>query len=120
MAAGVTDRLWEVSDLVALLEADERVEKSGVSDMIGPMRVCRLVLAFGCLISSEAWGVDKPILLKLEESTTLRVGELAVLQIPADHIRSHFSGAGNALVLVRHSRRTAYIVPSVPEMKQSF
>ena len=24
MAAGVTERLWEVSDLVALLEADER------------------------------------------------------------------------------------------------
>jgi hypothetical protein len=24
MAAGVTDRLWELSDLVALLEADER------------------------------------------------------------------------------------------------
>ena len=24
MAAGVTDRLWEVSDLVALLEAEER------------------------------------------------------------------------------------------------
>jgi len=24
MAAGVTDRLWEVSDLVAMLEADER------------------------------------------------------------------------------------------------
>jgi hypothetical protein len=24
MAAGVTDRLWGVSDLVALLEADER------------------------------------------------------------------------------------------------
>jgi hypothetical protein len=24
MAAGVTDRLWEVSDLVALLEASER------------------------------------------------------------------------------------------------
>lgn len=24
MAAGVTDRLWEVSDLVALLVADER------------------------------------------------------------------------------------------------
>jgi hypothetical protein len=24
MAAGVTDRLWEASDLVAMLEADER------------------------------------------------------------------------------------------------
>ncbi len=24
MAAGITDRLWEVSDLVALLEADKR------------------------------------------------------------------------------------------------
>ena len=24
MAAGVTDRLWEVSDLLAMLEADER------------------------------------------------------------------------------------------------
>ena len=32
MDAGVTDRLWEVSDLVALLEADERgVRKSGVN-----------------------------------------------------------------------------------------
>lgn len=31
MAAGVTDRLWEVSDPVALLEASERgVRKSGV------------------------------------------------------------------------------------------
>ena len=31
MAASVTDRLWEVSDLVALLEADERrVRESGV------------------------------------------------------------------------------------------
>jgi hypothetical protein len=24
MAAGVTDRLWEVSDLIALLEADDQ------------------------------------------------------------------------------------------------
>jgi hypothetical protein len=32
MASGVTDRLWEVSDLVALLEADERgVRKSGIT-----------------------------------------------------------------------------------------
>jgi len=71
------------------------------------MRVRSLLLAFGCLISSEARSADKPAPLTLEGRTTLRVGELAVLQIPADHIRSHFSGAGNALVLVRHSRRTA-------------
>jgi len=31
MAAGITDRAWDVSDLVALLEASEREsEKSGV------------------------------------------------------------------------------------------
>ncbi len=30
MAPSVTDRLWEGSDLVALLEADERARKSGV------------------------------------------------------------------------------------------
>src|SRR5436190_5315774 len=75
--------------------------------MITPMRVCRLLLAFGCLISSEAWGADKPTSLTLEGSTTLRVGELAVLQIPADHRHSHFHGAGNALALVRQSGRTA-------------
>jgi hypothetical protein len=71
------------------------------------MRVRSFLLAFGCLISGEARSADKPAPLTLERRTTLRVGELAVLQIPADHIRSHFSGAGNALVLVRHSRRTA-------------
>ena len=83
------------------------VRKSRVSDKIGPVRVCRLVLAFGCLISSEAWGADKPTSLTLEGSTTLHVGDLAVLQIPIDHRHSHFHGAGNALVLVRHSGRTA-------------
>ena len=29
MAAGVTDRLWDVSDLVALLEAQEREAERG-------------------------------------------------------------------------------------------
>ena len=39
MAAGITDRLWEVSDLVALWEAEERgleragIRKSGVVDL---------------------------------------------------------------------------------------
>ncbi len=32
MAAGVTDRLWEVSDLVALLEAEERGLERAASD----------------------------------------------------------------------------------------
>jgi hypothetical protein len=88
----------------------EGVEKHGVGDTIRPMRVCSLLLAFGCLISSDAWSADKPTLLTLEGRTTLRVGELALLQIPPDPRYSHFdgnTGAGNALVLVRHSRRTA-------------
>jgi hypothetical protein len=57
------------------------VRKSGVSDTIGPMRGRLLLLALGCLISNEAWGADKPIPLTLEGRTTLRLGELAVLQI---------------------------------------
>jgi hypothetical protein len=67
-------------------------------------------LAFGCLISSAAWGANKPIPLTLEGRTTLHVGELAVLQIPPDRRYSHFdgnAGAGNVLVLVHRSRRTA-------------
>ncbi len=74
------------------------------------MRVCILLLALGCLISSDAWSADKPVLLTLEGRTTLHVGELAVLQIPLDGRYSHFdgnAGAGNVLVLVRRSRRTA-------------
>ena len=75
--------------------------------MITPVRLCSLLLAFGCLISSETRGADKPCALTLEGRTTLRAGELAVLQIPEDHRHSHFDGAGNAVVLVRHSRRIA-------------
>src|SRR5689334_966902 len=83
------------------------VRKSRVSDNIGPMRVCSLLLAFGCFICGAAWGADKTTPLNSEGSTTLRVGELAILQIPVDHRHSHFHGVGNALVLVRHSGRTA-------------
>jgi hypothetical protein len=74
------------------------------------MRVRLLLLALGCLISNDAWGADKAIPLTLEGRTTLRVGELAVLQIPSDRRYSHFdgnTGAGNVLALVRRSRRTA-------------
>jgi len=48
MAAGVTERLWEVSDLVALLEVDERrVRKSGVIAISG----------LRCLGRSPAWHI---------------------------------------------------------------
>ena len=74
------------------------------------MRVRLLLLALGCLISSDAWSADKPVLLTLEGRTTLHVGELAVLQIPPNRRYSHFdgnTGAENVLVLVRRSRHTA-------------
>ena len=94
----------------AILEAAEwRIEERR-NDTIGPMNACIRRLAFGCLISTVAWGADKPVPLILEGRTTLHVGELAVLQIPADRRYSHFdgnTGAGNVLVLVRRSRHTA-------------
>jgi hypothetical protein len=73
------------------------------------MRACGLLLAFGCLLSSDAWGAGRPTPLTLERRTTLRVGELAVLQLPPDRRYDHFdgnTGAGDALVLVRRSKRT--------------
>jgi hypothetical protein len=74
------------------------------------MRVCGLLLIFGFLISSDTWSADKPTPLALEGNTTLRVGELAVLEVPPDRRYSHFdgsTGAGNALALISHSKRTA-------------
>jgi hypothetical protein len=75
------------------------------------MRRRLLLLALGCLISNDVPGADKPIPLILERETTLRVGELAVLQIPPDRRYSHFDGNtgvfGNALMLVRRSKHTA-------------
>jgi hypothetical protein len=66
-----------------------------------------LILVFA-LGSGSGWSADKPVELIREETTTLRVGELAVLQIPSDRRYSHFRGkvgAGNALSLVRRSGR---------------
>ena len=75
------------------------------------MRACILLLAFGSMISGDAWGADQPTPLALEGRVTLYVGQLAILQIPADRRYSHFDGsageAGNVLMLVRRSRRTA-------------
>lgn len=43
-----------------------------------------LTVALGCSILGKAQSADKRLTLALEESTILRVGELAVLQIPSD------------------------------------
>jgi hypothetical protein len=63
-----------------------------------------LAVAFSVLLSGSAQSDTAPFVkLGLEERTTLRVGELAILSIPSDH---HYSieVAGNVLVPVRHSR----------------
>jgi hypothetical protein len=70
------------------------------------MRLCVLLLVFGFLISTGIWSANKPTPLTLEGTTTLRVGELAVLQIPQDRPYHADTGAGNALALIRHSKRT--------------
>ena len=68
-----------------------------------------LPLALGCLISSDSWGANEPIILTLEGRTTLHVGELAGLQIPQDSRYSHFQNtvAGDVLTLVRRSKGNA-------------
>jgi hypothetical protein len=71
--------------------------------------VCILALVFGCLIPSDVRGADKPIRLALEQTTTLHVGELALLHIPSDrrYLRpKRPNGAwSDVLALVRRSRR---------------
>jgi hypothetical protein len=42
-----------------------------------------LAVVLGCLILSKAQSADKRLTLALKDSTTLRVGELAVLEIPS-------------------------------------
>jgi hypothetical protein len=68
-----------------------------------------LALALGCLISSDVSSANKPITLVLEQTTTLRVGELGVLHIPLDSRYSHSSGTRGAwrdvLAFVRRSKR---------------
>jgi hypothetical protein len=43
-----------------------------------------LALTIACLISRDAQSAVKPITLSFEQTTTLRVGEVAVLHIPSD------------------------------------
>ena len=74
--------------------------------------VCILALAFGCLIPSDVRGAGKPIRLTLEQTTTLHVGELAVIHIPSG--RRYLNSAGgegpngawrDVLAFIRRSRR---------------
>jgi hypothetical protein len=71
--------------------------------------VCVLAFTFG-LISRDAQTAAKPIMLALEQTTTLRVGELAVLHMPSNIFRRYLhsgpDGAwGDVLALVKRSGR---------------
>jgi hypothetical protein len=46
--------------------------------------ICILAFTIACLISYDAQSAAKPITLSLEQTTSLRVGEVAVLHIPSD------------------------------------
>ena len=72
--------------------------------------VCILTFTFGCLISRDARSAAKPITLDAKQTTTLHVGELAVLHMPANIYRRYLhSGPDGAwldtLVLVKRSGR---------------
>jgi hypothetical protein len=70
--------------------------------------VCIFALALGCLVSSDVRSVDKPITLVLEQTTTLRVGDLARLHIPSDNRYLHSEADGarrDVLIRVRHAGR---------------
>jgi hypothetical protein len=75
--------------------------------------VCILALAFGCLIPSDVRGADKPIRLALEQTTTLHVGELAVLHIPSDRRYVHSANGAwrDVLALVKQSGRDVTFRP---------
>jgi hypothetical protein len=64
MAAGVTDRLWEVSDLVALLEADERGLERAATRAFASLLQCKLesLIVFGTSLNySLTWARILPL-----------------------------------------------------------
>ena len=76
-----------------------------------PLEKCAMILAFALAVVSSAWSAEKPITLIQETRTTLKVGELAVLQVPQDRRYSQFngkSGAPNVLTIVRRSGRQVF------------
>jgi hypothetical protein len=71
--------------------------------------ICQLACALGLVIAADVLAADKPFTLELEDRTTLRVGESAVLQIPSDRRYELPPGkatVGGTLALVRRSRRS--------------
>jgi hypothetical protein len=72
--------------------------------------VCVLAFTFGCLISHDARSAAKPIPLEAKHTTTLHVGEVAVLHMPSNIDRRYLdSGPDGAwldtLALVKRSGR---------------
>ena len=69
------------------------------------------LLAFivGLLIASAARGADAPVQIEVEQTTTMHVGQLAVLQVPADpiYVPSEINGAWrDVMTRIRRSGRT--------------
>jgi hypothetical protein len=66
-----------------------------------------LALSLGCAIPNGIRHADQPQTMALENTTTLRVGEVAVLHIPADRRYSQSANGAwrDALALVKQSGR---------------
>jgi hypothetical protein len=72
--------------------------------------ICILAFTVGCLLSRDAQSAAKPIVLAAKQTTTLHVGELAVLHMPSDvyqrYLHSGPDGAWlDTLALVKRSGR---------------
>jgi hypothetical protein len=72
--------------------------------------VCILAFTLGCVLSRDVLSAAKPTTLAQEQTTTLRVGELAVLRVPSNigrrYLHSGPDGAWrDALTLVKRSGR---------------
>src|SRR5262245_50752618 len=72
---------------------------------------CVLLVMFCCLPSSQAQSAATPTRLTVERTTTLRVGELAVLRIPVDRRYTYRGNSGpdgawrDVLRVVRRSKQ---------------
>jgi hypothetical protein len=68
-----------------------------------------LALVVALLVAGDARSADAPLQIEAEHTTTLRVGQLAVLHVPADpiYVPSNINGAWqDVLTRTRRSGRT--------------